>query len=275
VRYRRPFLQRRTIVAALGAAAVVLIATWLLIAPDRASRKVGVEVPRRFDGVPVASGPPAPGRLHPPPVSPPTSPRQSLIDSELRQAEQPSTLRAGGVASLPGPGYSPEYPPIPVADRSDAITYGVAFVTELLDRGYAHQSRHELLAWAQAESAPNRLPGVPADLAGRALLLSLLYPASAAGPVPSPAEWSQDAVSSRIETVEDVQAGFNPEWLSLTASGWQPTDPAMTILTVTGTRVGQASAGISTESFSLDLTLGSNRSRIGYGAVAVDDWTVM
>ena len=273
--YRRPFLDRRTIIATGGAAAVVLMATWLLFGPDRASRKGSVEAPRRIDQVPVASGPQGLGRVQPPPVTPSPTPQQALIDSELRQAEQPSTLPAGALASLPGPGYSPEYPPITLADRSGAIAYGLAFVTEMLDRGYAHQSRQSLLAWAQAESAPNTLPGVPADIAGRALVLSLVDSASAASPVPSPARWSQDAISGRVETVENVQAGLNPQWLSLTASGWQPADPDMTILTVTGTLVGHGSAGISTESFSLDLTLGSSGSQTGYGAVAVDDWTVM
>jgi hypothetical protein len=208
-------------------------------------------------------------------VSPAASPQQSLIDSQLRQAEQPATLPPRELASLPAPGYSPEYPPVPLVDRSDAITYGLTFVTELLDRDYAHQSRQELLAWAQAESAPNTLPGVPADSASRALALSLIDPESAAGPLPSAAGWTRDAVSGEVDATRNVQAAVNPQWLSLTASGWQPADPAMTILTVTGTLIAHEPAGTVTESFSLDLTLGSSDSRPGYGAVAVDDWTVM
>jgi hypothetical protein len=274
VRYRWSYRNTK-ILAAFGVVAVVVIATWLLVWSDRAGPKGAIGTPSRSSPLHVAPRPSAPRRFQRPGVAPASTSQQSLIDSELRQAEQHSPLPAGALASLPDAGRSPGYPAVPVADRSDPITFGLAFVTELLDRDYGRQFRQGLLAWAQAESAPNTLPGVPADLANRALVLSLINPAPAAGPVSSAAEWTGDARSGRAETVKNVQAAVNAQWLALTASGWQPADPSMTILTVTGTLVVHEPAGISTESFSLDLTLGSSESRPGYGAVAVDDWSVM
>jgi hypothetical protein len=49
----------------------------------------------------------------------------------------------------------------------------------------------------------------------------------------------------------------------------------MTVLTVTGDLVSRGAGRSESGSFSLELTLGSNGSRPGYGAVAVDDWTVL
>lgn len=127
--------------------------------------------------------------------------------------------------------------------------------------------------------APKTLPGVPAAVASRSLLLSLMHPAGQAGPVPSPEDWAAVASSKLSQTMSGVHEQVNPDWLSLISSGWEPVDPAMTMLTVTGTLVtrGLATRGPSetdSQSFSLVVTLGSNGARPGYGAVAVDDWTL-
>ena len=213
-------------------------------------------------------------RFQPPRVTAnPTAP-QSQIDSELSHAEQPTVLPAGELASLPAAGVSAAYPPVPSRDRGDATSFATAFVAELLDRDYADQSRNGLLAWAQAESAPNSLPGTQAALAGRSLVLSLADPESP-GPVPTAAGWVNDAAAGQIDSVVNLSVGVDPQWLALTATGWQPADPAMTILTVTGNLIVHQTDGNRSRSFSLDLTLGSARSGPGHGAVAVDDWAVL
>ena len=154
------------------------------------------------------------------------------------------------------------------------MSFGLAFVSELLDRRYAGQSRQALLGWAQSESAANTLPGVPSSWADRSLVLSLADPSSSPGPVPSQSVWEQAVGDGQAETVTDLRAVIDAEWLALTATGWQPSDPDMTILTMTGSLVTTGPAGGSTVSFSLDLTLGSALSHPGLGAVAVDDWAV-
>lgn len=176
---------------------------------------------------------------------------------------------------MPVGGASPAYPAVPETDRNDAEAYATAFVTELVDRDYGRQSRRELFAWAQAESAPNTLPGVTPGLAGHSLVLSLLEPVSPPGPVSSAADWAQAAGSGRVQSATNIEVAVSPQWLALTATGWQPDDPAMTVLTVTGNLLSGGPGGTETKSFSLELTLGSNGSRPGYGAVAVDDWTVL
>jgi hypothetical protein len=208
-------------------------------------------------------------------VEPVGTAEQSSVDSQLARSEQAPSVSATDLESLPAAGDSLGYPAIPAPDRTDAGSYATAFVRELIGRNYAGQSRRALLAWAQAESAPNTLPGVVSKLASRSLVLSLADPAAASGLVPGSAAWMEAAAAGESQTVSNVATTTDPSWLALTASGWQPTDPAMTMLTVSGTLVTSGPTGSQEGSFSLTLTLGSNGLRPGLGAVAVDDWTVL
>jgi hypothetical protein len=208
-------------------------------------------------------------------VEPARTAEQSSVDSQLSRSEQPLSVSAADLESLPAAGDSVGYPAIPAPDRTDPGKYATAFVSELIGRNYAGQSRRALLAWAQAESAPNTLPGVVSTLASRSLVLSLTDPAAASGPVPAGAAWMEAAAAGETQTVSNVATTTDPSWLALMASGWQPTDPAMIMLTVSGTLVTSGPTGNQQGPFSLTLTLGSNGLRPGLGAVAVDDWTVL
>ena len=120
----------------------------------------------------------------PTPTPTPTTPSpltavQKEIDGQLAQAETPASITAAEETTIPAPAVSTAYPPIPVADRSDPTAFAIAFATELLDTSYPTQSRAELLAWAEYEEAPNTLPGVPASVADKALVLSLADPGPA------------------------------------------------------------------------------------------------
>ena len=203
---------------------------------------------------------------------------QRQIDTELAQAETPAAIAAAKATGVPAPAISTAYPAVPVADRSDPTAYAIAFATELLDTNYATQTRAALLAWAEHEEAPNTLPGVPAEVAGKALVLSLAdpnLPGASPSPVPSPAGWAADAAAGVSQTVSDVAAEVDPDWTEIVSEGWQPADPLMTIETVTGnltvTTNGQAAAP---KSFILTLALGSAAHARGYGAVAAGDWAV-
>jgi hypothetical protein len=258
-------------VLSVGAAIVVV-----LLDPATYSGRSSGGVQRAAGTTPSArTTPKNGGTATPPRVAPGAGAQQSTVDSELSRAEQPAPLPPGGIAGLPAAGYSSAYPAIAPSERSDAAAFATAFVTELVDRDYARQSRDQLLVWAQAESAPNTLPGVNPALAGHSLVLSLLDPGLAPGPVPTPEMWTQAAAAGQVQTVTNIESAVNPDWLALTSSGWQPADPNMTVLTVTANLVSSGPGGGRPQSFSLQLTLGSAGSHPGYGAVAVDDWTVM
>ena len=270
-RYRR---RRRRLGIAVGAA-VALVG---LLLGDQVFRSKPDSVSRlpatAHRGAPAAGVSPTPGGYRPPRVNPADSPAQSRVDGELAQAETNGGLDSSALSSLPAPADSTAYPAVTVADRNDPAAYAIAFITELLDRDYRRQSRTQLLAWAHAESAPTTLPGVPASLASRSLVMSLAAPETASTPVPSGAQWTSLAASSTSQSVAGLESQVDPDWLALISTGWEPTDPAMTMLTVTGTLTTSSQRGPVAQSFALVVTLGSNGSRAGYGAVAVDDWTV-
>lgn len=210
----------------------------------------------------------------PPRVIPPDDPVQRQVDEELAQAETQSSLDPAVGKDLPDGSDSTEYPAVPNADRQDPSAYATAFVAEMLDRVYGRQSRPQLLAWAESESAPNTLPGVPVELASKSLVLSLVAPDSSDGPVPSDGQWAALSTKDTSQTVMGVQTQVDPDWLALISTGWEPVDPAMTMLSVTGTLATHAGGGVEAKPFAFVLTLGSSSTRPGYGAVAVDDWTV-
>ena len=142
------------------------------------------------------------------------------------------------------------------------------------------QSRGALLAWAEHEEAPNTLPGVPASVAGKALVLSLAdpdLPGGSPSPVPSAPQW-----------VADAEAWREPERRRRASRGRPRLDPDHRARLATPRPVddhrdghrhhdgGDERCGCwPPESFSLTVTLGSAAyARAGYGAVAVADWTL-
>jgi hypothetical protein len=191
----------------------------------------------------------------------------------------PGAIAAGLRTAVPAPKTSTAYPAIASAERVDPGAYATAFVSELLDTNFTAQSRGALLAWAEHEEAPNTLPGVPASVAGKALVLSLGdpdLPGGSPSPVPSAAQWAAEGQGGMSQSVTDVQAEVDPDWTEIISLAWEPRDPLMTIETVTGTLITEAK-GVTApaESFSLIVTLGSAAHvRAGYGAVAVSDWTL-
>jgi hypothetical protein len=214
-----------------------------------------------------------------PTIDPPQTAVQRQVDSALAQAETPAAIDAAEAANVPAAAVSVLYPSIPTEDRDDPTAYALAFANELLDTNYAAQSRSALLAWAEHEEAPNTLPGVPASVAGKALVLSLADPGLPGGtpsPTPSAAIWASDQQSGVSQTVSNLQAEIDPDWTEIVSEGWQPRDPLMTIETVTGTMSVTTKGQVAPpQSFSLTLTLGSAAHvHAGYGAVAAGNWTV-
>jgi hypothetical protein len=206
-------------------------------------------------------------------------PVQQQVDAELAQAETPAAISAAERFSVPAPGVSTAYPLVPMVDRGDPGTYATAFTTELLNTNFATQSRGALLSWAEFEEAPNTLPGVPASVAGKALVLSLAdpdLPGGSPSPVLSAPLWIADSQSAMSQSVTDVQAEIAPDWTRIISQGWQPRDPLMTVEVVTG-NLSVVTNGVvgAPQPFSLTVTLGSAaHAGAGFGAVTASDWTL-
>jgi hypothetical protein len=249
----------------------------------------------RSDLGPAATRPPAAVRARSAPVSTTTSPSrrraapaatiepsesaiQQQIDTALARAENPASIAAAEATSVPAPAVSAAYPPVRAADRFDPTAYAIAFATELLDTSYATQTRAQLLAWAEHEEARDTLPGIPADVAGKSLVLSLAdpgLPGATPSPVPSSARWAKEAGARVTQMVSDVAAEVDPDWTEIVSEGWEPADPRMTIETVTGNlTVATSGRAAAPEPFTLTLTLGTAAHAPGYGAVAAADWTL-
>lgn len=214
------------------------------------------------------------------PVSPsgtapaPVTPVQQRIDAQLAKAESPEVIAELEATTVPRPAVSKAFPPVPAADRSDGTRWCAAFVYELMDVGYARRSRSALLAWAEEEEAPNRMPGVPPAVADKALVASLSGVGSTSGsPVRSPAGWKSAAVAHETVSVSGLTVTTDRSWSELLGAGWVPADPLATVEDVTGTVTERAAHGRTrTARFSLTVMLGSARFHPGYGAVAVGGW---
>lgn len=270
---RRLLLLTLTVAAAM--AAVVAAGASTGRTPYRTTRSAPQARPAGTLGKHAGPSPAPPAVYTPPRVRPVSSAVQDRTDQRLAAAGTPAALSAAEAAAIPAAVDSAAYPASAAADRNDPSAYAVAFATELLDRDYTRQSRAQLLAWAQSEEAPNTLPGVPSSVADKALVLSLDDPVlPGASPVPSATEWHSMAQTGDSQTVSGLQAQVDPDWTALIATGWQPTDPAMTVMAVTGVLAVRHDDHTTVESVAMTIMVGSARLRPGYGAVAVDDWTV-
>ena len=271
-------LHRRLLVAAIATAVLVISSATVWAGFHQGGARPAGPPPRAAT---VPTKPPVPPSTHKVPQSElrTANPVQQQINAELAQAETPAAISAAERTSVPAPGVSTAYPSVSMADRGDPGAYATAFTTELLDTNFATQSRGELLSWAEYEESPNTLPGVPASVAGKALVLSLAdpdLPGGSPSPVPSAPQWAADAQRGMIQSVTDVQAEIDPDWTRMISQGWQPRDALMTIEVVTG-KLTVATNGVvgAAQSFSLIVTLGSAATTgAGYGAVATSDWTL-
>jgi hypothetical protein len=204
-------------------------------------------------------------------VPPPTAVQQTIDQSLALNSGQGavSLLERAGVLA---PATSAPFPVIATADSSSASIYAMAFTQELLDIHFATSTREQLLAWADYNNAPYSLGDVPESLRSRVLVTSLTTGPS---PVPPVTKWTQFAKSRMSWNVSALVVSVNPTWTQALSAGWQSRDPLMGIYDVSGllsvTSPGHAAV---VKSISFALTLGGASLHPGYGAVALDDWTV-
>ncbi|HET9444515.1 MAG TPA: hypothetical protein VFO65_14395 [Acidimicrobiales bacterium] len=266
------------VVAFLGLAMVgaTLIVTWALAGRDPAAPAAGPAGGGRA-AEPSAADPD--GQLRPRPattVPAPTTPVQQRYDLAFAAGlgGLPG-MAAAAELEVPAPAIAGGWPDLAV----DATPEGWAekFVHGLLDIDFAHRDRAALGAWLQAHQSPELLPGVPPAVADKVLYISVLRSdlfGGQATPVPAPAEWEGNAAAGVRQWVSDVVARPNPDWARMVAEGWQPSDPRMTTLDVSGLLTVRRPEAATTRAFSLQLVVGSARWRDGYGTVAVSDWEV-
>lgn len=205
-------------------------------------------------------------------VVPPQTAVQRTVDQALTQNSSQEALSVLQGTAFPAPAITASFPAIDAADSSSASLYAMTFTQELLDIHFAASTRTQLLAWADYNNAPFSLGDVPESLATRVLSLSLTTGYS---PVPPATKWTQFATSRTIWNVSGLVVSVSPTWTQALSAGWQPRDPLMGIYDVSGvlsvTSPGHAAV---VKSISFALTLGGASLHPGYGAVALDDWTV-
>ena len=79
--------------------------------------------------------------------------------------------------------------------------------------------------------------GVPAAAGQNSLIGSLAYaalPGAQPTPIPAAADWPS-LTSGASQTVTGLTTSVDPAWTSQIAQRWQPTDPRMTVIDITGT----------------------------------------
>ncbi|NNN09356.1 MAG: hypothetical protein HKL85_09215 [Acidimicrobiaceae bacterium] len=204
-------------------------------------------------------------------VAVPPSAVQQAVDESMAQGSR------AGVALLEKalvvtPATSAHFPAVDAADSSSASLFAMAFTQELLDLDFRATTRTQLLAWAQFNDAPYSLGDVRASLGARVLVTSLT---SGSSPVPSTVEWSHLARSRVNWRVSGLVVSVNPTWTQALSAGWVPTDSLMGIYDVSGLlTIISPGHSVVTKSVAFALTLGGAGLHPGYGAVALDDWTV-
>lgn len=206
----------------------------------------------------------------------------------------PSASTGGPSAAVPGPrasGYdraawsaapsvtsatSTAYPSIPAADRTQPDVFATAFARELLIRDYRHTTRDELLAWAQACSAPLTIVQVPMTPADRAttLVTSLVTPGWDTGesgtPVGTAAAWLAARSRQAHATVSGVRVQSVPDFPPPKTSFTQATFDRLVTATVTlhSTVSGKPVATQASVAFEVVMTDQAGR----LGASEVQHW---
>jgi hypothetical protein len=202
-------------------------------------------------------------------------PPKTAVEQAVNQAMAKSSLQGLAVLateSFPSPATSVTFSAINAGDSSSATLYAIAFTQELLNIDFATSTRDGLLAWANYNNAPNSLTGLPSMLSAKVLCASLTMRPS---PIPTAAAWNLLATTRTRWRVSGLVVSVNPAWTQALSAGWTSVDPLMVIYDVSGllivTTPGHA---VVVKSIAFALTLGGASLHPGYGAVALNYWTV-
>lgn len=272
-------LQRRPFVAAVAVAAVLVIA--LIVGTVAALSGGSRHGPHPKAAPPATTAGPFPAEqtgsfTSVPPLTddPAQTPVQEQYDAAFASGlSSSSTLEAAEQTAVPSPAYSASWPAIPVADTPES--WCTEFVRGLLDIDFAHQSRAGLGGWLSAEEAPELLPGVPADVAGKVLYLSIFDAdtlGSGPSPIPDQTGWDSLARAGERWSVTDLLAQPDPSFSQIVAAGWQPIDQRFAVEDVSGLLTVTTGGASAQHDFTITVYVGSAHWHPGYGTVLVDNW---
>ena len=270
---RRPTLLAASLVALVDVALlVVVLHSFLGPGPTRSAHR----------SLPVASATAATSTTT---TSPPSAnpdyralrvrPPQTAIERAVSEAMVKNSVAGLAVlatATCPSPATSATFRSIGTPDSVSATLYAMAFTQELLNIDFAASTRDGLLAWANDNNAPNTLMGLSTSLSAKVLCLSLT---TGSTPVPSSSAWNLLARTRTTWRVSGLVVSVNPTWIQAMNSGWTSIDPLMVIYDVSGLlTVATPGHPPVIKSIAFALTLGGASLHPGYGAVALDYWTV-
>jgi hypothetical protein len=205
-------------------------------------------------------------------VTPPQTAIERTANAIMAQNENSGSFTSSQAAQLPGAATCAAFPSIDAADSSLPSMYALAFTQELLDVDFATSTRQELLAWASYNNAPNTLANIPATVN-----LKILPGSLAARPalLPTKTQWATMGALRTRWRVSGLVISVSPIWTQMLSTGWKPVDPLMVMYDVSGTlTVTTSGRAPVVESIFFGLTIGGASWHPGYGAVAVDYWTV-
>jgi hypothetical protein len=207
----------------------------------------------------------------PSPSGGPNSAQQRRDDAKIAASnDDPVQWSVIETLDLPAAHPSARFPAIPHIGRQETENYATAFVGELLTITFATDSRPALLSWAVSETSPDTMPGTPASAGAKVLYADL---AGSGSPVPTSTAWAANAAAGVTWSVSNVTVSAAPIWTQALATGWQPPDPRMDDLDVTGilavTQTGQPPI---VKPFSLQLGLGTAEYHDGCGAMSLNAW---
>lgn len=281
---RRPVSTGRRIAGGLAAlvtalaAALAIVVGFSATATTTTSKQPAVPPAGRPQRAAVASpsAPSHPGFTYHRPATIPTpnTPVQQRVDQSFEKGfSSPGNRRAyAAVAGFdqPGPSVGGGWPALPVANSPEQ--WAQQFTSGLLDITFAHQSRAALAGWLVAASAPDSMPGVPANAAPKMAAASVLDASATGGnsPIPPAAVWAMDAKAHVAWQVSNLDVQVEPQWQSMIDAGWQPADVRAVVEDVTGTLTVTGGRHPSTSSFQLVLLLGSATWHGGYGTAITE-----
>lgn len=207
---------------------------------------------------------------------PADSPVQQRYDQGFEQGFASAANRAMMASAerltLPAAAIGGGWPALATVDTPDA--WAQSFTTALLDIDFTKQTRTDLGQWLVAQSAPDLMPGIPADFADRTLYVAVMEPAITGQPTPIPSatQWQTNAASDVRWTVSAVQVQPDPGWQQMVDAGWQPRDLRADVEDVTGILTVEDGQTASSHPFSYTLQVGSAHWHGGYGSVLVSNW---
>ena len=176
------------------------------------------------------------------------------------------------------PAASAPYPAIAAQARTQPDLFARAFGTELLTCDYRHASRAQLLAWAQASSAPLTIVQVPLSDADRrkALVTSLVTPGWDTGEVGTPVEsqgsWLAMRARQAYTTVTGVKVSTVPDFPPAATSFTEPTLDRLYTATVSLHTMAAGKPVVQRSSVAFEIVMTEHLGRLG--AAEVQHWTV-